>query len=108
MRSVRTFALVFHFLSVMPLYWTMVDSIQVSTESMEAWEDDAEKYRILISFSLGCLVFQALYMSRDVCVITFSDCAHIIVDVVGAFFTLWIAIDGLAWYTYIPLATTCM
>jgi hypothetical protein len=106
MRSVRVFALLFHFVSIAPLYWTRIDSVQRTSDS-EAWKDESEKYVTLISFSLACLFFEAIHLSRDVCVISFTDCVHIILDCIGAFLSLWIAVDGLAWRTYISVATIC-
>lgn len=106
MRSVRTFALLFHFVSIVPLYWTMVDCVQVTTESADAREESAEKFRILISFSLACLFLEAVTMSRDLHKATFWDCVHVILDCIGAFMSLWIAADGLSWHTYIPVAGT--
>lgn len=106
MKSVRVLMLFFHFVSVVPLYWTRIDSVQRASDS-DSWKSESEKYVTLISFSLASLLFEAIYMSWDICIISFSDCVHIILDCIGAFLSLWIAVDGLAWRTYIAVAAIC-
>jgi hypothetical protein len=107
-QSIRILALLVHILCIPPLYWTRIDSITVSTSNLQQQQDESDTYLAVISFSLACLVIQALYLGSNLTNITFTYCLHLLLDVIGIFFALWIALDNLSWKTFIVISTFCM
>jgi uncharacterized membrane protein len=107
-QSVRILALLAHILCITPLYWTRVDSITISTSNLRQQEEENETYLAVISFSLACLVIQALYLGNNLTNISFTYCLHLLLDIIGSFFALWIAFDNLSWKTFIVISTFCM
>mmetsp|Transcript_25089 Transcript_25089/g.36990 ORF Transcript_25089/g.36990 Transcript_25089/m.36990 type:complete len:155 (-) Transcript_25089:53-517(-) len=106
--SLRIFMLLLHFVCTVPLYWTQVDSVQVTTESVNTREEYGYNYTILISFSLFCMLIEAVVLSFYLHTINLLYCIHVMLDCIGIFFALWISLDGLAWQTYIVISTVCV
>ena len=105
--SYRIFALFIHFIFTVALFWTKVDSVQVATQDTSTREEYSEVYDNLISFGIACLIIKALCLSINISYISFSTCIHLALDVIGAFFVLWISLDGLTWQTYIVIFVFC-
>jgi hypothetical protein len=106
--SVRLLALLGHVLCAAPLYWTRIDSITVMTQNTSQQQQDNESFLALITLTMACLVIQAICLGNNLTNISFGYCLHILFDVLGSFFALWIAFDSLSWKTYIVVVTFCV
>lgn len=106
--SIRIIAAISHFVSTTSLYWTKIDSISLSSRNSDIREKNSQHYDILISFCLACLFFHFICMARTFRKITLFNCIRLFLDFVGAFFCLWISLDGLTWKTYICISVICV
>jgi hypothetical protein len=106
--SVRLVSLLAHVLCVAPLYWTRIDSIAVMTQNSSLQQEQNESFLALITLTMVCLVIQAIYLGNNLTNVSFGYCLHILLDVIGSFFALWIAFDSLSWKTYIVVVTFCV
>jgi hypothetical protein len=85
-----------------------MDSITVSYNTQLEREEQMQNYRYAVSFSVVCLGLEGLFLGMSLNRVTFASVIHLFLDSVGSFFTLWVALDGLAWSTYAVVATICM
>lgn len=107
-KSLRIYALLAHFLLTFSLLWTSMDSITVSYNDQSDREEQMENYRFAIAFSVVCLGMQGIFLGMALNRVTFGSVILLFLDCMGSFFTLWVALDGLAWSTYAVVATMCM
>jgi len=85
-----------------------MDSITVSYNNQLDREEQMENYSYAIAFSIVCLILEGLFLGISLNRVTFGSVIHLFLDCAGSFFTLWVALDGLAWSTYAAAATICM
>jgi hypothetical protein len=90
------------------LLWTSMDNITVGYEDQTEREEQMENYQYAVAFSVVCLGLQGVFLGITLNRVDFSAVIHLFLDCVGSFFSLWIALDGLAWATYGVTATICM
>jgi len=112
LENLRIFANTIHLIMQGVLIWTKFDSIQVS---MLNPADDAEyeryntHYMTLLSFGIIFILWQLVcFLMNNPRVVTFSSVIHLVMDVLGIFFSVWIALDGLAWTTYLVTWVFCI
>jgi len=110
--NLRVFALTVHLMTTGLLIWTKFDSLQVAMVDIR---DDAEfeglntAYMTLLGFAICFIIFQlAVFLARSSQVLTLSSVAHLCLDSLAIFFNLWIALDGLTWFTYLAVWTICV
>jgi hypothetical protein len=109
--SLRTLALIVHFVLTTALYWTRADSVQV-TLSASATTNDFQylesQYTGLLSVGLIALVFEMVSHLYTMESVTLVSAIKLLLDIVGSFFIAWIVLDGLAWDTYIYIFVFCV
>ena len=112
LENLRIFAITIHLIMQGVLIWTKFDSIQVSmvdpADDLE-YERYNQHYVTLLSFGIIFILWQlACFLINNPCVVTFGGVIHLVMDVFGIFFAVWIAMDGLAWTSYLLTWIFCI
>ena len=95
----RLFFLYLHVLLTAALYWTKTDPIRVSTSS-SSLEEVSKQLNSMIAFGLLSLFAKAMFYAQSYERVSIGLCLHLLCDVLGAFFMLWLLLDGWAWQSY--------
>jgi hypothetical protein len=95
-----------HLVATSALYWTKYDIIRVST-SDSLYSEAAERFNILVTFGLICIAVKGTYYGFNFDKISLAFFMHILCDSIGAFFVLWIVLDGWAWQSYAVVLVFC-
>jgi len=112
LQSLRIFALLIHLIMQGVLIWTKFDSIQVAME--DPYDDAAyvfynRAYMTLLGFGITFIMWQlACFLMSNPSVVTFNSVLHLVMDVLGVFFSVWITLDGLSWTNYIMVWLFCL
>jgi hypothetical protein len=67
-----------------------------------------DTYGGLVAFGLFLIIVELLMFLMNWKEKTFSSAMHLLLGVIGCFFNLWIALDGLDWRTYIYIVVFCL
>ena len=106
---IRSFCLFAHILLTTVLYWTKLDSIQVTLSSSAndlANIEADETFTGLLSISIIFLLLEVVFRAAEI-QITLGTLIHVFLDSCACFFITWIVLDGLAWETYIYVFFFC-
>lgn len=109
--SLRCFALITHFTLTPVLIWTRFDSVTVSLKPKYTrgdYGEAEEAYLGLLGFGVTMLVLRLLFFSFSYHHVTIGTVMQLFMDVLGAFFVAWIAVDGLDWRNYIYILVFCV
>jgi hypothetical protein len=79
-----------------------------SKATINDFNKDDETYRGLVAFGLFLIILELLIFSLNWNEKTFSSAMHLLLGIIGCFFNLWIALDGLDWRTYIYILVFCL
>jgi len=112
LENLRIFAILTHLIMQGVLIWTKFDSIQVAMADPAddaAYEFYNRSYMTLLGFGVTFIVFQlACFLMNNPSVVTFNSVLHLAMDVLGIFFSAWIALDGLRWTAYVVVWLFCL
>uniref|UniRef100_A0A7S0SWV3 Transmembrane protein 107 n=1 Tax=Chromulina nebulosa TaxID=96789 RepID=A0A7S0SWV3_9STRA len=108
--SLRIFGIFSHILLTTGLYWTKIDSIQVTMglkSNNQTYRSINYRYETLISFGLIFLFIRLLFISIQPYEISITVIFSIIMDSIACLFISWIMLDGLSWYQYEYIFVFC-
>ena len=109
--SLRIYAAVIHFVTTFFLTWTRVDCINAAITDVT----DNNQYVSLESTYLGYIATAIIFIAFNFIVLllkgfqdkSFIGVIQLFLDVCGAFFCMWISLDGWEWNTYINVWFFC-
>lgn len=106
LQAFRLFFLYIHLILTLALFWTKVDIIRISTS-----EADYEKYStdfdILIAVGTLCLLVKGVAYGFTYSRVSLGLAIHLLCDVIGSFFVIWIILDGWRIESYIVIFLFC-
>ncbi len=109
--TLRLIVMYCHFIATTSLLWTKYDSLQVTLPSdatISDYNTIEESYSGLVAFGLFLIISELVIFSFNYNELTFNSAMHLLLDIIGTFFVLWIMLDGLDWKTYIYVLVFCL
>lgn len=102
----RLFFLYVHFILTLALFWTKVDIIQISASESE-YERYSRNFDVLIAVAAACLLVKGVAYAFTFHRVSLSLLMHLMLDVIGSFFVMWVILDGWRWESYLVIFLFC-
>jgi len=102
----RLFFLYIHLILTLALFWTKVDIIQISASSSE-YERYSREFDLLIAVAALCLLIKGIAYGFTYHRVSYSFMMHLMLDIFGCFFVLWVILDGWRLESYVVIFLFC-
>ena len=102
----RLLFLYIHLILTLALFWTKVDIIQISASTAD-YERYSREFDLLIAVAVLCLLIKGIAYGFTYHRVSLSFMMHLMLDVLGSFFVLWVILDGWRLESYIVIFLFC-